>query len=205
MKSIIAIIVTVLISTVAMSQEAPSISIVGETPYTVEKIKNYVIYIQLKDIKSDGYSNFENKTLEQVKAEYKNKLAAINVDFNKFSEDKGLFIYSGYSDTYNESMYYTYITNSEEEIISIIKAKIPGLTVMNIEINAERFSSEKISELAALAVKDAEEKAEKVAKKLNKKLGKIISVTDTNYSVPTYSYYGNQNYTYSVNAKFELL
>lgn len=205
MKSIIAIIVTVLISTVAMSQETPSISIVGETPYSVEKIKSYVIYIQLKDIKSDGYSNFENKTLEQVKAEYKNKLAAINVDFNKFSENKGLYIYSGYSDVYNESMYYTYKTNSEAEIISIIKTKIPGLTVMNIEINAEPFSSEKISELADLAVKDAEEKAEKLAKKLNKKLGKIISVTDSNYSTPTYNYYGSENNLYVVSVKFEIL
>lgn len=205
MKSIIAIIVTVLISTVAMSQETPSISIVGETPYSVEKIKSYVIYIQLKDIKSDGYSNFENKTLEQVKAEYKNKLAAINVDFNKFSENKGLYIYSGYSDVYNESMYYTYKTNSEAEIISIIKTKIPGLTVMNIEINAEPFSSEKISELADLAVKDAEEKAEKLAKKLNKKLGKIISVIDSNYSIPTYNYYGSENNLYVVSVKFEIL
>src|SRR5690606_22228416 len=154
MKSIITIIVTVLFSTVMMSQEAPSISIVGEAPYTVEKIKNYVIHIQLKDVKSDGYSTFESKTLEQVRADYKNKLGAIGVDFNKFSENKGLYIYSGYGDTYNETMYYTYKTNSEKDIINVIKAKIPGLTVMNIEINAEPFSSEKISELAALAVKD---------------------------------------------------
>jgi len=205
MKNIITIIVTALFSTVVISQEAPSINIIGETHYNIEKIKNYLIHIQLKDVKSDGYSTFENKTLEQVKADYKNKLTGIGVDFNKFSENKGLYIYSGYSDAYNESMYYTYITNSEEEILSIIKAKIPGLTVMNIEINAERFSSEKISELAASAVKDAKEKAEKVAKKLNKKLGEIISVTDTNYSVPVYSYYGSQNYTYTVNVKFELL
>lgn len=205
MKNIIAIIATVLFSTVVMSQEVPSINIVGEAPYTVEKIKSYVIHIQLKDVKSDGYSTFETKTLEQVKADYKNKLSAIGVDFNKFSENKGLYIYSGYSDVYNESMYYSYVTNSEKEIINIIKAKIPGLTFMNIEINAEPFSSEKISELAALATKNAEEKAEKVAKNLNKKLGKIISLTDTNYSVPVYSYYGSQNYTYTVSVKFELL
>src|SRR5690606_38880923 len=128
MKSIITIIVTVLFSTVMMSQEAPSINIVGETPYTVEKIKNYVIHIQLKDVKSDGYSTFESKTLEQVRADYKNKLSSVSVDFNKFSENKGLYIYSGYSDAYNETVYYTYVTSSEADIISIVKAKIPGLT-----------------------------------------------------------------------------
>ncbi len=205
MKNIITIIATVLFSTVVMSQETPSISIVGEASYNVEKIKNYVIHIQLKDVKSDGYSTFENKTLEQIKADYKNKLSTIGVDFNKFSENKGLYIYSGYSDIYNETVYYTYVTTSEADIINVVKAKISGLTIMNVEINAEPFSSEKISELAALATKNAEEKAEKVAKKLNKKLGKIISVTDANYSIPTYSYYGSQNYTYVVNIKFELL
>src|SRR5690606_10371505 len=133
MKNLITIIATVLFSTVVMSQETPSISIVGEASYNVEKIKNYVIHIQLKDVKSDGYSTFENKTLEQVKADYKNKLSTIGVDFNKFSENKGLYIYSGYSDVYNETVYYTYVTNSEADIINVVKAKIPGLTIMNVE------------------------------------------------------------------------
>lgn len=204
MKNII-VILTVLLSTAAMSQDVPSIKIVGEIPYNIEKIKNYVIHIQLKDVKSDGYSNFETKTLDEVKAEYKNKLTSIGVDFNKFSEDRNQFIYSGYSDNYNESAYFKYISNSETETINIIKTKIPGSMIQNVEINTEHFSSEKIGELSALAIKNAKEKAEKVAKNLNKKLGEIISINDRNYSTPTYTYYGVENLRYVVEVKFELL
>lgn len=205
MRNILITILTVLFSTAVIGQDVPSINIAGETSYTVSKIKNYVIHIQLKDVKSDEYSNLGIKTLDQVTTEYRNKLAENDVDFNKFSENKTLYIYSAYGDTYNESSNYTFITSSETEILNVIKSKVPGLTIMSVEINAEPFPSEKISELTTLAINNAKEKAEKIAKNVNKKLGGIISISNENYDIPTYSYYTNENLTFMVKVEFELL
>ncbi len=204
MKHIRIILVIALISCAkSFSQESNSITVQGETEFTIEKTKSYVAYLQLKELKSDGYSNFEDKSLESVREQFKIKLNNIGLNFNDFIENKHLFFYSSYADP-NESMYYTFKTNSEADLTKFLSMKMIGLTVHNVEIISEKLTPEDASKLALKAIENAREKAQKIAEKLNKKIGNIITINDPNSSSIAISYYNNNN-VYSVNVKFNLL
>jgi hypothetical protein len=204
MKNILIILLVLINFTKSFSQQNNSISVQGETEYNIEKAKSYVAYLQLKELKSDSYSNFEDKSLELVREQLKVKLEGIGLNFNDLIENKTLFFYSSYSDPY-KSMYYTFKTSSELEFTKLLSVKMVGLTMLNVEINSEKLTPEETSKLALRAIENAREKAQKIAEKLNKKVGDIISITDQNYSAVPIGYYNNENNIYSVNVNFNLL
>ena len=204
MKNIIIILLVLISFTKSFSQQTKSISVQGETEYRIEKAKIYVANLQLKELKADTYSSFEDKSLELVREQLKVKLHEMGLNFNNLVENKTLFFYSSYNDPY-ESMYYTFKTNSELEFTKLLSIKVVGLSIVNVEISLEKLTSEETSKLAFKAIENAREKAQKIAGKLNKKVGDIISITDQNYSAVPIGYYNNENNIYSVNVNFNLL
>ena len=204
MKHILIAIFIVFNFTASFSQETNSITVIGETINNLKKDKSYSAHIQFKELKSDGYSTIEDKSLEKVINEYKARLEQNNLSFNNFTENKVLYFYSSYAET-NKTSYYTFKTNSEQELSRLLSVKILGVTLQNVEINSDKLSSDEASELSVKAIENAREKATKIAKKLNKKVGEITEIDDPNLNAVSVNYYNNDNNTYSVRVKFNLL
>lgn len=204
MKNLLIILVIILNTAKGISQNTNSISSIGETTYNFNKVDNYIMTLQLKEVKSDGYSHMEDMSLEKVIENYKDRLSGQNIDFNSFTENKFMYMYSASYET-NKTVYYTYKTSSESDFTKVINIKMLGLTTSNVEINLEKLSSEKMADLSIKAIENAREKAKKIAKKLNKKIGEILTIKNETYNTVSLNYYGNDIKSYSVVVNFELL
>ena len=176
MKKLIFIILLTVTST--FSQEnAKTLTIVGEANKQVE-VNSYILTISLKQIVADGYQQLEPKSLSQVKQMYSDKLKTIDVDFNTFRKNVLYQLYASYSEVKDVS-YYNYTTTSQEEMIKIIKQKMNGLTIVQIEAVAKEKTNTEWSVLTSTAIKDAKVKAQKIADDLHKKLGIIVKIENS--------------------------
>lgn len=177
MKKLVFIVFLLTVTSVVSQENNTTLTIVGETNKQIE-VNNYFITISLKQIVADGYQQLEPKSLSQVKQLYSDKLKTIGVDFSKFQKNVLYQLYASYSEV-NDVSYYNYATASEEEMIKIIKQKMNGLTIVQIEAVAKEKNNTEWSALTLAAIEDAKVKAKKTADHLNKKLGRIVKIENS--------------------------
>lgn len=176
MKKIVFIILLT-VTSVFSQENTKTLTIIGEANKQVE-VNSYFLTISLKQIVADGYQQLEPKSLSQVTQMYSDKLKTIGVDFNKFRKNVLYRLYASYSEVKDVS-YYNYTTTSEEEMIKIIKLKMNGLAIVQIEAVAKEKTNEEWVVLTSAAIKDAKVKAQKIAGDLHKKLGTIIKIENS--------------------------
>ncbi|PKV49894.1 uncharacterized protein DUF541 [Aquimarina sp. MAR_2010_214] len=177
MKKIVFIILLTVTSVISQ-ENTKTITIIGEANKQIE-VNTYSLTISLKQIVADGYQQLEPKSLSQVKQLYSDKLKSIGVDFSKFQKNVLYQLYSSYSQV-SEISHYNYVTTSEEEMVEIIKQKMNGLTIIQVEAKAKEKNNTELAALTHTAIEDAKVKAKKTADLLNKKLGHIIKIENPN-------------------------
>lgn len=203
MKKLIFILL-ISVSPLFSQERIKTITVIGETENRVE-IGRYHLTLSLKQIVPDGYQHLEPKSLLELKQLYNDKLKEIGVDFGKFKENLLLYLYLANSEL-NDTAYYSYSTTSSDEIQKIIKQRMKGLTVINVEVIAKEKNNEELAVLSNLAIEDAKVVAQKIAKKLNKKLGDIVKVEDSNTKaqyMDTYKFIAPQKYSVTVQFSIE--
>ncbi|MDY8138528.1 hypothetical protein [Aquimarina sp. 2201CG5-10] len=188
MRTLVFIFLITFTSMFSQGNTDRTITVIGETNKKVE-IGYYHLSISLKEVVSDGYQQLESKTLSEVIQMYKDRLKTINVDFNAFQKNIPLQLYSSYGEI-KDAMCYNYTTTSQEEILNIIKQRMKGLTLVQVETIAKEKSNDQLAILTTAAIEDAKIKAKKIADKLNKKLGDIIKVENSNAGIEYVNVYG---------------
>ncbi|WP_025666646.1 SIMPL domain-containing protein [Aquimarina megaterium] len=177
MKKLVFIVLLLTVTSVISQENNTTLTIVGEAKKQIE-IDSYSLTISLRQIVANGNLNFELASLSQITQNYKDKLKTIGVDFSKFQKNVLLQLYTSYSEAHDVS-YYNYATTSEEEMIKIIKQKMNGLTIVQVEAVAKEKNNTEWSALTLAAIEDAKVKAKKTADHLNKKLGRIVKVENS--------------------------
>ncbi|WP_103071191.1 SIMPL domain-containing protein [Aquimarina sediminis] len=178
MRKFVFIIIVLLKVTSAISQDnAKTITIIGEANKQIE-VNTYSLTISLRQIVANGYQQVEPKSLSEVTQIYENKLKAVGIDFNKFRKNVLYKLYASYSEV-NDISYYNYIATSEEEITKIIKQKMNGLTIVQIEAVAKEKTNEQWATLTQAAIEDAKIKAQKIATTLDQKIGEIVKIENS--------------------------
>ncbi|WP_109434840.1 MULTISPECIES: SIMPL domain-containing protein [Aquimarina] len=176
MKKLVFILLLAITPSIAQ-ENGKTLTVVGEANKQVE-VSSYFLTISLKQIVADGYQQLEPKSLAEVQQMYSDKLKAIGVDFSKYSKNILYQLYASYSEV-NDVAYYNYTSTSEEEIMKIIKQKMNGLTVVQVQADAKEKTNKEWADLTLTAVEDAKTKAQKAAEGLGKKLGEITKVVNS--------------------------
>ncbi|RZS99548.1 SIMPL domain-containing protein [Aquimarina brevivitae] len=178
MKSIKTITLILFLSLCVMNaQQKNTITVFGET-IKKNKIKDYIVNIEFREIYPDNYRNVDGKTIDQVKKEYASALSKVNIDFSQFEEDV-LYRLSSYA--YNTSEFYIYHTNSMDEVKRILSQKVEGVINTRVDVYAEELSDKEIGELCKKATEDAKSQAMIIASNIGRKIGKVVAIENSNH------------------------
>ncbi len=201
-KFIYLILILIAMPTIAQEKQK-TITVVGEAQKMVTGNK-YALIVSLHEVMADGYQQMEPITLEQMKKTYAAKLKESNLDFSKFKRNIGYEVSAAYSDK-RESAYYLFETTKAEEIRSVSQIGLNGVSVVNVEVTADKLTYEQLAELSNTAIEDATKAAKILAKKMNKKVGAIINVIDNNSKTQyVNSYATSAEQVHNVTVVFEL-
>ncbi|MGI9544434.1 MAG: SIMPL domain-containing protein [Cyclobacteriaceae bacterium] len=126
------------------------------------------------------YTDSDCKTIEELTEKYFDKLKSNGIDPRKLVESKIDFLSSGYQ---KDGTIFDFETSSEEEIMNVLKARVPGVLPSYIEYQLT-FDDSTYDEIVSQSLEAAKLKASRIAKANDQGLGRIISISD-NTPTPT--------------------
>ena len=202
MKKLTILCVTLMISISTYAQDnIPSTIEVSGTTYFVPANFTYIAEIVVsRDFLYDYYN--QNRSLASVQEEYFQQITSLGIDTKEFKEDKIGYLTRGYT---KEGVLFTFSTTSIKTLEKVISVTTPGARISRTIISAI-LSPEQIQEFATAAIEKARKKAKMMAEKQNKKLGKVLKIVDHERDrISNLTYYGEEEYPYSVKVTFALL
>ncbi len=203
MKKFIYLTILVISIPVFGQQVQKKITVIGEAEKTVVA-HNYTITVALQQIMADGYQLMNPISLVEVHENYMKTLKDHGLDFSQFKRNLYYEFAYGYSEKRNTA-YYQFSTVNKEDIATIKKLAVQGVSIMNIEITPKNLTIEELANLSNAAIEDAKLKAKALAKKMKKRVGPILEVVDNNAKTQSIDAYTLSNkQAHYVTVVFEL-
>lgn len=102
-----------------------------------------------------------------------------------------------------EGTAYQFVSGSEEDFVKLAGIRLNGMTISNKKYLVD-MSEERYFELYDEALAEAKKKAAYMAKKVERKIGKVVMISDRNYTKKKYAYSNNEESYFSVRVAFEM-
>ena len=162
----------------------------------------------LSDIEGNEYKQIRPKSLEEVKAQFREAAAGIGVDVSTLEQD---YLKNITKSRYNKQKveHFNISVESENEVYEISNLAVDGYKMVEVNYLFGNDYEDFVEEMTIEAINDAKRKATNIAKAIGKSVGTILNIEDMkNYKASnTYgkSKSDTKKLTYQVNVTFELL
>lgn len=190
---------TVSAQTAVMDHQNNVIEVYGDITYS-PKIAEYQATIILT-LDNYYYDSGEVCTFEELNNKFLKKLEEAGIDKKLLTEDKFEYQNKYYK---KDGTAYHFAAASEEDFIKLSEIRLNGLSISNKKYLVD-MSEESYFELYDKAFAEAKKKADYMAKKVDRKIGKVVMISDRNYTKNKYAYSNNDESYFSIRVAFELL
>ncbi|WP_179351987.1 SIMPL domain-containing protein [Winogradskyella vidalii] len=127
------------------------------------------------------YGEDPYSSLDELLAKYFEKVAELNIDKSKFTEDELSYVSSGYR---KDGTVLRFETNDKDEILKVASIRMLQVMPSYIQVKTETPESE-MKKLMASALENAREKAEMLAALSGEEIDEIDSIS-SDYDTATY-------------------